>query len=129
MIFGAFTEEELCSFQKSRNSFPTAAAVCRGGLFQPWQTGAMHVVGSRMPSGGRKGDTYTVYPGMEIKDDVANIKKLFKYAKVRSLGHCRSNLLRKSFVFRILKGCWLKWRLTLLRLLRACKQTQCIAML
>jgi hypothetical protein len=83
-IFGAFTEEELQNLRKSRSSFPNSSGIDRGGQFQPWKNGEMLGIGSRMPSGGRKGDTYTVYRGMAIRDDIEMVRKLFKYAKVRS---------------------------------------------
>jgi hypothetical protein len=43
----------------------------------------MKPVGSRMPSGGRAGDTYTAYPGMAINDDISKVKKHFAHAMVR----------------------------------------------
>jgi hypothetical protein len=88
MIFGAFTEEELCFLRKDRDTFPKAAVIGRGRKFQPWRFGTMQAVGSRMPSGGRPGDTYTVYPGMEINDDVGQVRKLFKVAKVGVISIC-----------------------------------------
>jgi hypothetical protein len=87
MIFQPFTEEELCLLEQNRNRFPTAAAIGRGGLFQPWRRGTMQGMGSRMPNGGRPGDTYTVYPGMEIRENVDQVRKLFRLAKVSSVGH------------------------------------------
>jgi hypothetical protein len=81
-MFGVFTDDELAMLQHKRNEFPRAAAVGRGGQFQPWKNGEMVGIGSRMPSGGRPGDTYTVYQGMEIVDDVNHIKKVFQHAKV-----------------------------------------------
>jgi hypothetical protein len=114
MIFGALAEEELGCLQKRRNEFLTAAAVGRGAQFQPWRNGEMQGVGSRMPTGGRKGDTYTVYPGMEIGDEIVQIKKQFKYAKVRNSKDFCGKALKKKNVFRILKWCSQRWRLTLL---------------
>jgi len=80
-MFGVFTDDELVMLQHNRNELPRAAAVGRGGQFQAWKNGEMLGFGSRMPSGGRPGDTYTVYQGMEIMDDVNHIKKLFQHAK------------------------------------------------
>jgi hypothetical protein len=91
-MFGVFTHDELVMLQHNRNEFPRATAVGRGGQFQPWKNGEMVGVGSRMPSGGRPGDTYTVYQGMEIVDDVNHIKKVFEHAKVSTF-HERSNVL------------------------------------
>jgi hypothetical protein len=85
MIFGGFSEEELQSLWENRSSFPSGSGIDRGGQFKPWKNGAMLGFGSRMPSGGRKGDTYTMYRGMAIRDDIEVVRKLFKYAKVRSL--------------------------------------------
>jgi hypothetical protein len=84
MMFGVFSEPELDHLRKARKTFP-AATIGRGGQFQPWKNGKMSGVGSRMPSGGRKGDTYAVYPGMEIGDQITKIKKIFKCAKVSKL--------------------------------------------
>jgi len=84
-MFGVFTDDELLMLKQDRNCFPRAAAVGRGDKFQAWKRGEMLAVGSRMPSGGRPGDTYTVYQGMEIMDDVHQIRKLFKHAKVSTI--------------------------------------------
>jgi hypothetical protein len=82
-MFGAFTDEELANLEKDRKEFPKAESVGRGGQFQPWTQGMMHARGSRMPSGGRPGDTYTSYTAMKVADgDVVKIKKGFTHAKV-----------------------------------------------
>ena len=83
MIFGAFTEDELLSLRKDRKTFMKTGDLGRGGQFQTWMKGSMKGVGSRMPSGGRAGDTYTVYPGMAIRPaDIQKVKQLFGHARV-----------------------------------------------
>lgn len=87
MIFQAFREDQLDMLKKDRKSFLKTSDLTRGSLFQPWMLGKMRPVGSRMPSGGRVCDTYTVYPGMAIEDDPQKVKKLFQHAKVVTLVH------------------------------------------
>jgi len=93
MMFGVFNEEELTTLSNDKRKFPHAAAISRGGQFQPWSNGTMQAVGSRMPSGGRPGDTYTIYPGMEIRNEIDRIKRLFKHAKA-----CRAIIHRNVHV-------------------------------
>ena len=81
-MFGAFAENELQTLARDRSSFPSGTALGRGGQFQLWGRGIMQSIGSRMASGGRLGDTYAVYPGMEIEGDIERVRKLFKHAKV-----------------------------------------------
>jgi hypothetical protein len=85
MIFGAFSDDELRDLRKDAKTFLKTGNLCRGSDFQPWNRGQMKPVGSRQPAGGRTGDTYTVYRGMEIElGDVEKVKQLFRHAKVRN---------------------------------------------
>jgi hypothetical protein len=85
MMCGMLTDMELESLRETRHLSLKAAMVQRGGLIQHWSNGEMRVVGSRFPSGGRPGDTYTVYPRMDVKNDVNKVERLFKYAQVTPL--------------------------------------------
>jgi hypothetical protein len=128
MMFGAFTNDELQALKKDRSHFPKAAEVGRGGQFQPWRNGAMQGVGSRMPSGGRAGDTYTVYPSMQSRgDDIERVRKIFKYAKVRSFSY-QLDYADFQITFRISRGSSRKWRLTPARSSAICAAIPSIVM-
>ncbi|KAG2353218.1 hypothetical protein BDR07DRAFT_1382599 [Suillus spraguei] len=55
-------------------------AIKRGSQFRRFEWGKMHPVGSRKPAGGRPGDGYTCYGGMEVRD-TAHIRLLFAHAE------------------------------------------------
>jgi|SRR5882757_8721700 hypothetical protein len=96
MMCGMLTDMELESLRKTRHLSLKAAMVQRGGLIQHRSNGEMRVFGSRQPSGGRPGDTYTVYPGMDVKNDVNKVEDFFKYAQVHTTlchnGHQTENI-------------------------------------
>ncbi|KAJ4465422.1 hypothetical protein C8J55DRAFT_566351 [Lentinula edodes] len=54
--------------------------VRRGGKFDLWSSGQMRPYGWRQPSGGRLGDTYAPYAGMEA-ESVEGITILFEHAE------------------------------------------------
>ncbi|KAJ8076529.1 hypothetical protein PM082_000952 [Marasmius tenuissimus] len=54
-------------------------AVRRGSQFAHWTTGIMFPWGKRVPSGGRRGDTYTYYAGIE-SNNFDGVKAMFRTA-------------------------------------------------
>ncbi|KAJ3752741.1 hypothetical protein EV360DRAFT_88447 [Lentinula raphanica] len=63
--FGAFDNEMLSILQDNVVESTGVQAVKHGGQFQTFTSGKMVPVGSRIPSGGRPGDSYTSYSGLE----------------------------------------------------------------
>lgn len=66
----------------SHDSISNRPGLRRGDKFEAWSHGQMVAIGSRMPSGGIKGDCLREYPGVMAGTTVADIRKLFQYAAV-----------------------------------------------
>lgn len=54
----------------------------RGGSLEAWKYGEMKAIGSRLPQGGRRGDAFVMYSGIEAKT-TEEIEALFAHAHVR----------------------------------------------
>ncbi|KAJ3831235.1 hypothetical protein F5878DRAFT_667770 [Lentinula raphanica] len=65
MWWNPFDDEMLSILQDNVVESTGVQAVKRGGQFQTFSSGKMVPVGSRIPSGGRPGDSYTSYSGLE----------------------------------------------------------------
>jgi len=80
--FEAFSKNvygRLISHQESVQKFKPLK---RGSAFQNWDFGQMKVVGSRVPQGGKAGDAYTAYTGIE-GSTAEELELLFEHAFVR----------------------------------------------
>ncbi|KAJ3729836.1 hypothetical protein C8R42DRAFT_637972 [Lentinula raphanica] len=63
--YGSLDDDMLSILQDNVVESTGVQAVKRGGQFQTFSSGKMVPVGSRLPSGGRPGDSYTSYSGLE----------------------------------------------------------------
>lgn len=53
----------------------------RGTSLEAWKYGEMRAFGSRLPQGGRRGDAYAMYAGIDANSD-DEIEALFAHAQV-----------------------------------------------
>jgi hypothetical protein len=81
--FDAFSHADLQKIRCDASAGKETKSIKRGSQFSRFEWGKMHPIGSRQPAGGRPGDTYTSYAGMEVTD-TAHIKLLFAHATVCS---------------------------------------------
>jgi hypothetical protein len=81
--FDTFSYEDLQKMRCDASAGKETKAIKRGTQFRRFEWGRMHPIGSRKPAGGRPGDTYTGYAGMEVTD-IAHIRLLFAHAAVCS---------------------------------------------
>jgi hypothetical protein len=79
--FDTFSDEDLQKIRYEASPGKETKAIKRGSQFRRFEWGRMHPVGSRRPAGGKPGDTYTGYDGMEVTD-TSHIKLLFAHAAV-----------------------------------------------
>ncbi|KAH7871938.1 uncharacterized protein C8R40DRAFT_1174015 [Lentinula edodes] len=81
--FEAFGRQPGGHFEKlvhHCNKVTAVKPVRRGGKFDLWSSGQMHPYGWRQPSGGRLGDTYAPYAGIEA-ETLEGIMVLFEHAE------------------------------------------------
>jgi hypothetical protein len=79
--FDAFSDEDFQKICGDASTGKETKAIKRGSQFRRFEWGKMHPVGSRRPAGGKPGDTYTGYAGMEVTD-TSHIRLLFAHAAV-----------------------------------------------
>jgi hypothetical protein len=73
----------------NKHKFLQAATISRKRQFQPWSNGTMQGVRYKMPSKRHLENTYTIYLGIEICNEIDQIKRLFKHAKANKvITHC-----------------------------------------
>ncbi|KAG1799172.1 hypothetical protein EV424DRAFT_1546056 [Suillus variegatus] len=77
--FNTFSAQDLQEMRCDASAAKEIRALKRGYQFQRFRWGQMHPIGSRKPCGGRPGDTYTGYAGMEVTD-TEHIRLLFSHA-------------------------------------------------
>jgi len=77
--FDAFSDEDFQKICGDASTGKETKAIKRGSQFRRFEWGKMHPVGSRRPAGGKPGDTYTGYAGMEVTD-TSHIRLLFAHA-------------------------------------------------
>ncbi|KAG2335577.1 hypothetical protein BDR05DRAFT_353426 [Suillus weaverae] len=77
--FDAFSYKDLQAIHCDPSAGKETKAIKRGSQFRRFEWGEMHPVGSRKPTGGKPGDTYTSYAGMEVTD-TSHIRLLFAHA-------------------------------------------------
>ena len=82
--FNAFSQhihERLKHHQQSVSKFKPLK---RGSAFQNWNFGQMRAIGSRVPQGGKAGDAYTPYAGID-GSTAEELQVLFGHAFVRNV--------------------------------------------
>ena len=79
--FDTFSDEDFEKIRYDASESKETRAIKRGSQFRRFEWGKMHPVGSRKPAGGKPGDTYTGYAGMEVTD-ISHIRLLFTHAAV-----------------------------------------------
>lgn len=79
--FDTFSAQDLQEMRCDASAAKEIRALKRGYQFQRFRWGQMHPIGSRKPCGGRPGDTYAGYAGMEVTD-TEHIRLLFSHAAV-----------------------------------------------
>ncbi|KAJ3841852.1 hypothetical protein F5878DRAFT_702347 [Lentinula raphanica] len=79
MWWGPFDADKLALLQDAVVESTGVQSVSRGGQFQSFAGGKMTPIGSRSPSGGRAGDTYTSYAGLDATTE-EGLNILFKQA-------------------------------------------------
>ncbi|KAJ3825957.1 hypothetical protein F5880DRAFT_1610639 [Lentinula raphanica] len=79
MWWGPFDDDILHLIQDSIVATTGVSAVKRGGQFHSYSGGKMIPLGSRLPSGGRAGDSYTSYSGLEASSQIG-LEILFNQA-------------------------------------------------
>lgn len=77
-----FDDDILAIMQDNVVESTGVKPIKRGGQFRHYTGHDLSGIGSRLPSGGRKGNTLTVYAGLEGGTD-KGIKILFRQAQVR----------------------------------------------
>ncbi|KAG2057198.1 hypothetical protein BDR06DRAFT_969412 [Suillus hirtellus] len=77
--FDTFSHVDLQKICCDASAAKETKTIKHGSKFSQFEWGRMHPVGSRKPAGGRPGDTYMSYAGMEVTD-TAHIKLLFAHA-------------------------------------------------
>ncbi|KAJ3832384.1 hypothetical protein F5878DRAFT_666623 [Lentinula raphanica] len=81
MWWRPFDQVKLALLQDAVVDSTGVQPVTRGGQFQSFLGGKMTPIGSRSPSGGRAGDSYTSYSGLEAMTE-AGLDVLFKQAAI-----------------------------------------------
>ncbi|KAJ3825786.1 hypothetical protein F5880DRAFT_1610795 [Lentinula raphanica] len=81
MWWRPFDQDKLALLQDAVVDSTGVHPVTRGGQFQSFMGGKMTPIGSRNPSGGRAGDSYTSYSGLEAMTD-GGLDILFKQAAI-----------------------------------------------
>ncbi|KAG1895726.1 uncharacterized protein F5891DRAFT_1193906 [Suillus fuscotomentosus] len=76
--FNTFSAQDLQEMQCDASGAKDIRALKRGYQFQRFHWGQMHLIGSQKHCGGRPGDTYTGYAGMEVTD-TEHIRLLFSH--------------------------------------------------
>ncbi|KAJ7816316.1 hypothetical protein B0H14DRAFT_2602799 [Mycena olivaceomarginata] len=97
VIFGAVTGEDLEKLKKTNESLVNGYGLKRSAEQQKWAYGKMTAYGSRIPKGGRRGDTYRAYTHISADTD-NDIHTLFDLAKANhryNQGHCRNRRPRR----------------------------------
>lgn len=80
-MFNAFSEENLANLNKHFNQqVGGVKAIQRGGKFDFYSAGKMYPHGTRAPMGGRPGDGYVMYEGMDA-DGIDSVNVLFNHAE------------------------------------------------
>ncbi|KAJ3831501.1 hypothetical protein F5878DRAFT_73322 [Lentinula raphanica] len=79
-----FDSDKLALLQDAVVDSTGVQPVTRGGQFQSFMGGKMTPIGSRTPSGGRAGDSYTSYAGLEAMTE-AGLDILFKQAATSAM--------------------------------------------
>ncbi|KAG1785191.1 uncharacterized protein HD556DRAFT_1450943 [Suillus plorans] len=77
--FDTFSHQDLQKIHHEASAEKETKAIKQGSQFRRFEWGRMHPIGSRKPTGGKPGDTYTSYTGMEVTD-TSHIKLLFAHA-------------------------------------------------
>ncbi|KAG6836756.1 hypothetical protein H0H93_003675 [Arthromyces matolae] len=78
--FNAIPPKTLSRLKQHHRNISTLPPLNRGYSFDAWRYGMMRAIGSRVPQGGRPGDTYTLYAGMEGRNE-QEIRMLFGHAE------------------------------------------------
>ncbi|KAJ3723901.1 hypothetical protein C8R42DRAFT_719787 [Lentinula raphanica] len=93
--WGALDQEMLAILQDNIVASTGVQAVKRGDQFRTFGAGKMVPLGSQMPSGGRAGDAYTSYSGMD--GSTANgLEILFNQAATSVILHSMAKLVHKT---------------------------------
>lgn len=82
VYFQAYNSTELATLIENSERETGVSALSRGGGFDFWTGGTMTPLGSRIPTGGRAGDCYTAYQGIDASTPEA-IRALFGHAQVQ----------------------------------------------
>ncbi|KAJ3968626.1 hypothetical protein EV361DRAFT_407064 [Lentinula raphanica] len=82
--FGAFEKDKLALLQDAVVESTGVEPVTRGRQFESYMGGEMTPLGSRSPSGGRAGDAYTSYSGLEASTE-RGLAILFKQAATSAM--------------------------------------------
>ncbi|KAJ7820880.1 hypothetical protein B0H14DRAFT_2599661 [Mycena olivaceomarginata] len=90
VIFGAVTGEDLEKLKKTNESLVNGYGLKRSAEQQKWAYGKMTAYGSRIPKGGRRGDTYRAYTHISADTD-NDIHTLFDLAKANAAKAMRMN--------------------------------------
>ncbi|KAG6876285.1 hypothetical protein C0992_000199 [Termitomyces sp. T32_za158] len=78
--FKAIPSKTLGRMMEHHRQVSRLPALGRGCSFDAWRYGVMRAIGSRVPQGGRPGDAYAFYKGMDGGTD-QEIKALFGHAQ------------------------------------------------
>jgi hypothetical protein len=81
VFFGAIQDPLLESLKKSNYTVLDEEILARSADQQKWAYGSMVAIGSRIPKGGIRGDTYHPYDHVKAEDP-DDTKMLFEHAKV-----------------------------------------------
>ncbi|KAG1817623.1 uncharacterized protein BJ212DRAFT_1299153 [Suillus subaureus] len=76
--FDTLSYEDLQKIRYESSAGKETKAIKQGSQFCRFEWGKMHPVGSRKPTGGKPGDTYMGYAGMEVMD-TSHIRLLFTH--------------------------------------------------
>lgn len=77
----AWSDEVHRDLITSHEVISTKSGISRGKNLEPWSHGQMVPIGSRLPTGGIKGDCFREYPVMAGTTE-ADIRELMQYAAV-----------------------------------------------
>lgn len=103
--FKACNEEGMENMRKHRKSVSHFNPLKRGSSLEAWKYGEMRAFGSRLPQGGRRGDAYAMYAGINADSD-EEIKALFEHAQVQVSLPYMSCLITTMDGFRSLIHWW-----------------------
>ncbi|KAG6837598.1 hypothetical protein H0H93_007012 [Arthromyces matolae] len=80
VVFNAFEKKILQQMLQNHDHASRLPPLSRGSSFNAWRYGIMRAIGSRMPKGGRPGDAYALYSGLDAGND-EEIQTLFGHAQ------------------------------------------------